>query len=176
MGFPGGSVVRNLPASAGDAGSIPGSGRSPGEGNGNPLQYSCLGSPLDRGAWRAAVHGVAKSRTGLSHWALTHSYVHISCKAGQMLSFKTHKNWHMENLFKNIFSCDRVNWSGERTCETCQGLWIGGSMKGHSASVLWPVHQSRHLINICWGTSGSICTCTLPVGRENWQLYSLMEL
>ena len=50
MGFPGGSVVKNMPVKAGDAGSIPGSGRYPGEGNGNPLQYSCLGNPTDRGA------------------------------------------------------------------------------------------------------------------------------
>jgi len=59
-------VVKNLPANAGDArdaGSIPGSGRSPGEGNGNPLQYSCLGNPMDRGAWQATVHGVTKSQT-----------------------------------------------------------------------------------------------------------------
>ena len=50
----------------GDAGSIPGSGRSPGGGNGNPLQYSCVGKPVDRGAWRATVHGVTKSWTQLS--------------------------------------------------------------------------------------------------------------
>ena len=59
-------VVMNLPASAGDArdvGSIPGLGRSPGEGNGNPLQYSCLETPTDRGAWQATVHGVAESWT-----------------------------------------------------------------------------------------------------------------
>ena len=63
-GFPGGSVVKNLPANAGDArdmGSIPGSGRSSGGGNGTPLQYSCLGNPMDKGAWWALVHGVAKS-------------------------------------------------------------------------------------------------------------------
>ena len=60
MGFPGGSVVKNLPASAGDVGSIPGLGRSPGGGNGNPLQYSCLGNFMDRGAWQATVLGVAK--------------------------------------------------------------------------------------------------------------------
>ena len=58
--FPGGSVVKNLPANAGDAGSIPGSVRSPGKGNGNPLQYSCLGNPMDRGAWQTTVHGVVK--------------------------------------------------------------------------------------------------------------------
>ena len=53
-----GSVIKNPPDSTGDAGSIPGSGRSPGEGNGNPLQYSCLENPMDKGVWRAKVHGV----------------------------------------------------------------------------------------------------------------------
>ena len=60
MGFLGGSVVKNLPANAGDMGSNPGLGRSPEEGNGNPLQYSCLGNPVDRGAWQAMVHGVTE--------------------------------------------------------------------------------------------------------------------
>ena len=53
-------MVKNLPANAGDAGSVPGSGRLPGGGNGNPLQNSCLKNPMDRGAWRATVSGVAK--------------------------------------------------------------------------------------------------------------------
>ena len=66
MGFPHGSVVANLPANSGDAGLIPGWGRCPGEENGNPFQYSCLGNPMDRGAWRATVHGVAKNQTRLS--------------------------------------------------------------------------------------------------------------
>ena len=60
-GFPGGSVVKNQLASAGDMDSIPGSGRSPGEGNGDPLQCACLGNPMDRGAWQATLHGVAKA-------------------------------------------------------------------------------------------------------------------
>ena len=66
MGFPGGSVVKNPPANAGDArdaGSISGSGRSPGGGHGNPLKYSCLENPMDRGAWWDTVHGTAKSYT-----------------------------------------------------------------------------------------------------------------
>ena len=58
---PGGSTVKNSPTSAGDADSIPGSGRSPEEGNGNPLQYSCLENSMDGGAWWATVHRVAKS-------------------------------------------------------------------------------------------------------------------
>ena len=60
MGIPSGSVVKNPPANAGDMGSIPKSGRSSGEGNGTPLQHSCLENPMDRGAWRAAVHGAAE--------------------------------------------------------------------------------------------------------------------
>ena len=66
-GFPGGSDGKESACNAGDLGSIHGSGRSPGEGNGNPFQYSCLGNPIDRGAWWATVHGVAKSWTRLSN-------------------------------------------------------------------------------------------------------------
>ena len=62
MGFPGGSDSKEPACSTGDPGSILGSGRSSGEGNGNPLQYSCLEHPMDGGAWRATVHGVTKSR------------------------------------------------------------------------------------------------------------------
>ena len=57
-------MERHPPATARDEALIPGSGRSPGEGNGNPLQYSCLESPMDRGAWQAAVHGVTQGQTG----------------------------------------------------------------------------------------------------------------
>ena len=65
-GFPGGAVVKNLPANAGDMSSIPGSGRSPGGENGNPLQYSCLENSMDRGAWQATVYEPTKSWTRLS--------------------------------------------------------------------------------------------------------------
>ena len=94
MGFPGDSEVKASAWKVGDPGSIPGSGRSPGEGNGNPPQYSCLENPMDGGAWWATVHGVAKSRTRLSDltsldftsffickvnivftWVLTHSVI-----------------------------------------------------------------------------------------------------
>ena len=74
LSFPGGTVVKNLPANLGDArdaDSIPGSGRSPREGNGNPLQYFCLENPMDRGARWATLYGVAKSRTQLS----THMHI-----------------------------------------------------------------------------------------------------
>ena len=73
MGFPGGSEVKASASNTGDLGSIPGSGRSLGEGNGNPLQYSCLQNPMDGEAWSATVHGVAKSYTGLSDFTITTS-------------------------------------------------------------------------------------------------------
>ena len=69
MDFPGGTVLKNQPASAadtGDMGLIPGSGRSPGVGDGKNFSISCLEKPMDRGAWKATVQGIAKSQTGLS--------------------------------------------------------------------------------------------------------------
>ena len=71
FGFPGGSEDKASACNAGDPGLIPGLGRSPGEGNGNPLQYSCLENPMDRGARRSTVHGVAKSWTRLSDFTLS---------------------------------------------------------------------------------------------------------
>ena len=71
-GFPGGTVAKNPPANAGDLGSIPGSGRSLGKGNGNPLPNSCLGNPMDRGAWRATVHKVTKE-SDMTQWLNTNT-------------------------------------------------------------------------------------------------------
>ena len=80
LGFPGGSHSKMESAyNARDLGSIPGSGRSPGEGNGNPPQYSCLENSMDRGAWQATVHGVAKSWTQLSNSPHTHTHTHTHC-------------------------------------------------------------------------------------------------
>ena len=67
VGFPGGSVIKNLPDNTGDLSLFPGSGRSLGEGNGNPLQYSFLVNPMDREDWQATVHGITKSWTQLSN-------------------------------------------------------------------------------------------------------------
>ena len=73
-GFPGGSEDKASACNAGDSGSIPGLGRSPGEGNGNQLQYSCLENPMDRGAWQVTVHRVANSQTQLSDFTFTFLY------------------------------------------------------------------------------------------------------
>ena len=77
IAFPGGSDSKASAYNVGDLGSIPGSGRSPGEGNGNPLQYSCLENAMDGGDWLATVHGVAKSRTRLSDFTITILYIYI---------------------------------------------------------------------------------------------------
>ena len=93
--FPGGLLVKNPPANAKDVGSVPGSGRSPGEGNGNPLQYSCLGNPMDSGAWQVAVHGVAKSRAWLSNWT-TRSLLAFCCRGLKVLIL----SWEKKAIFK----------------------------------------------------------------------------
>ena len=77
VGFPGSSDGKDSACNAGDPGLIPGSERSPGEGNDCPLQYSCLENPVDRGAWWATVHGVTKSRTWLSHFTSLHKLQEI---------------------------------------------------------------------------------------------------
>ena len=77
MGFSGSSVVKNLPASAGDACSVPGLGRSPGGGDGNLLQFSCLGNPMDTGAWHATVHGITKESDATEPLSI-HTYIYIT--------------------------------------------------------------------------------------------------
>ena len=90
-GFPGGSAVKNLPASARDAALIPGLGRSPGGGNGNPLQYSCLENSMGRGAWWALVHGVedswARLATEHAHTVSTAAATNFSCKSEPLCRF-----------------------------------------------------------------------------------------
>ena len=79
MGFPGGSGIKNPPPSAGDTGLIPGSRRSPEEGNGNPLQYSYPDNPMDREAWQGTVHGVLKE-SGTIKQQQNSRIVHIKCQ------------------------------------------------------------------------------------------------
>ena len=113
-------LVKNLPANAGDSGSIPGLGRSPGEGNGNPLQYSCLGSPMDRQACWATVHGVSKSCTrlkqlsNLAHTHTQHTHTHTPCEKveaqGQRETFPPLETSPMEGRTES--SENKVSLSG----------------------------------------------------------------
>ena len=107
-GFPRGSVVKNFLANAGDMGdasSIPGLGRSPREGNGIPLQYSCLEYPMDRGAWWATVHEATKSRTQLRDWTRTHA--HKAAPAWLLPSYL--RSWiTLSTVFFPVHFCNHV--------------------------------------------------------------------
>ena len=106
--FPGGSDGKASACNAGDLGSIPGLGRSPGEGHGNPLQYSCLENPMDRGAWRATVHGVTKSQTRLNDftWLFSHFTVELtSCNRGCLVC-KTEDIYHLALYRKSLLTPD----------------------------------------------------------------------
>ena len=76
-GFPGGSPIKNMLASTGDVSLVPELGKSPGEGNSNPLQYSCLGNPMDRGAWQAMVYGVAKELDPIDQYMYVFIFLYL---------------------------------------------------------------------------------------------------
>ena len=123
-------VVKNPPANAGDirdAGLIPGSGRSPGGGHGSPLQYSCLENPMDRGAWRATVHGVTKSQTRLKRHSRHTSVYQLRGESLRQVKYicedkgfrKMNSPFHWEGLLSpqasghhRYFLCLRLNGSG----------------------------------------------------------------
>ena len=111
--FPGGSDGKASACNAGDLGSIPGSGRSSGEGNGNPLQYSCLENPMDRGAWQATLHGVEKSRTQLSNFtSLSSLYAKCQTKGLHELScsiLKPLAKYGCENWTTKKSECQRID-------------------------------------------------------------------
>ena len=116
-------LVKNLPASVGDARdtcSIPESGRSPGECNGNPLQYSCLENPMDRGIWQATVHvGVTKSQTWLSTHTHTHTHTHTqSMPTPQDERQPDNPFWRPQTYLK--WSC------GEKKANLIKSLFISG--------------------------------------------------
>ena len=90
---------------AGDLGSIPGLGRSPGEENGNPLQYSCLENPMDGEAWRATVHGVPKSRTRLSDFTFTFYFLKVAAESNRAQ--------FLQHLLKNVHNIAQIFLPGE---------------------------------------------------------------
>ena len=92
MDFPGGSDSKEFACNMGDLGSIPGLGRSPEEGNGYPLQHSCLENPMDRGAWLATVHGVTRSQKGLSNFVTVYNMPDTMLGICINISFNIHHN------------------------------------------------------------------------------------
>ena len=94
VGFLSGSTVKNPSTKAGDTGSVPELRKSNGERNSNPLQYSCLENPTDRGAWRTTVHGIPESWTWLSHLAHSLEWYLFSLRAGGCSVINCHYSWH----------------------------------------------------------------------------------
>ena len=118
-------VVKNLPPRAGDVSSIPGWGGSPREGNGNPLQFSCLGNPMDRGLW-ATVHGVAKSRTRLSNWQQQHTWKRPRENwVTQQNGWNTHFKYSRQLKIKEDVGVGVWNVKKEE-CRTFLVQWLSG--------------------------------------------------
>ena len=126
LGFPGGSEVKASACKGGDLGSIPGLGRSPGEGNGNPLQYSCLQNPVDGGAWWAIVHRVAKSQTWLNDLTFTFTLIDIK-------------------HFRNGYTLHRLEKKRPNTSGADKS-WIYFMILG--SSVCLPSSKNKHLLRI----------------------------
>ena len=111
MGFPGGSDDKESACSAWEAGSIPGSRRSPGVGNGNPLQYSCLENPRDRGAWWATVHRVTKSWTRLSNYTAATATVHWFHLFTDFIAWFTWKINVKQEILKVRWTINTKGWT-----------------------------------------------------------------
>ena len=146
MGISGGTVGKNPPtntADTRDAGSTPRLGRSPGKGNGNPLQYSCPGNPMDGGAWRATVHGVTKSWTRLSNWhicTLSDIQSEITSQAKSQGKNTTHNE---KSLFSDIWrNMTKVHilWHFSFACSDTVSCPVGRPtwQRVEGASVQWP--------------------------------------
>ena len=159
-------MVKNPPASAGDVGLIPGWGRSPGGGHGNPLQYSCLENPTDRGAWCATVHGVAKSQTWLSDWTtitnlreVTDCHNFSICKAGMQngaCPVEPHCRWH-----------EIIHGKHSESCLTCSQL-IQFPFRWLSVKLKWlcDLGQVAYIFHAAVSSSvneGTIIPCVMRV-------------
>ena len=164
MGFLGGSAVKKLPANARDSGSIPGLGRSPGEGNGNPLQYSCLENPMDRGSSQATVHMVTNSWTRLG----TNEHTHHSVHGGNILDLWVTLHVCIQGIYIYIHtkSLNSTIW-GKETKSLHPGTWL-------AAPCVWPFPSG--LLACCCGLCPGERRAALPAshtrqragGAVNW--------
>ena len=177
VSFPGGSVVKNPPANAEDAGLIPGSGRYPGEGNGNPLQDSCLENSMDRGAWHVTVHGVAKSWMWLSDKTVTTRGPSSVLRQGTRIPQVTVKTQQSQNKNQGQdrshaeFTVKTLESASKGKCENClMGLRLLPRLLLAFQSGLWVSPVRRHLSSVgiaaaaAWSvlSPSSLCTHFAP--------------
>ena len=145
MGFPGGALVKNPPANAGDTrdvGLSPGLGRCPGVGNGNPLQYSCLGYPMDRGAWRAIVHGVAELTEWLKH--VCHPGLSLRTLKSRYYFTLQVRKVRLREVGRLLKKAPQLVWGGARTwTQACLTSRAGFPTSPH-ACPLWTDNSSSN--------------------------------
>ena len=161
-------MVKNLPASAGDLGSIPGLGRSPGEGNGNPLQYSCLENSIDRGVWKATVHGLAESDTTEP---LTLSNFHSQASQTSFVKEKQNSKIILVlQLYFNKFKFKKKSF----ICLLSQVEFLGGENRtlwflfwDYPSSSLKTLNRLM-VYTVCSWTSGTTSCCS---GRSNYSCH-----
>ena len=153
-GFPQNSVGKESAYSSGDQGSIPGSGRSPGEGNGNPLQYSCLRNPMDRGAWQATVQGFARVR----HNLVTEPQSECKSQTEKMI-------WDTD------LECSVCIWKAHFRNIACYLQELASPGRGHGSRYHFPVQNEVERINLGYRKQASIVAQlvkNLPTVQETW--------
>ena len=137
MGFSGGSVVKNIPANAGDLGLISGWGVYSGEGNGNLLQYSCLGNPMHRGAWRTIVHGITKESDMVEWLTTTTNMVGLRCCVSfRVLSLMGALPGYSDRV--QVIVCvgsERVNSHSENVSESNPRLTMNSGLKTRNITI-----------------------------------------
>ena len=144
--FPGGSVVKNLPANAGDTGSIPELGRSPGGGNGTPLQYSCLGNPTGRGTRRTTVCGVTKSQTWLKDSAATAIHFQSGTGRGLLLQVLVPRHPPPHPLGVKWMGLGVHKWSKRSSCfiHSTKSTY---NPPDHSVLSAYTCHSTKHTVH-----------------------------
>ena len=162
IGFPDGSVVRNLPAEQETWVWFPGLGRSPGEENGNPLQYSCLENPMDRGPWWSTVQKVTKSQAQLRDWKHTHT--HTFFKRILFTQSSLFMEWEVMNKF--CFYLEGSQWWGELGLPAEWPLLCGQGSPFYGCDNMCPIGVRRWTIRLKSSRNSKIQQ-EIPQGGED---------
>ena len=165
-GFPGSSVSKESACSAGDSGLIPGSGRSPGKRNGNPLQYSCLENPMDRGTWWATVHGVARARHNLATKLPPEMKCEVYVEAFFFCLWTSNRTClifqrHIYSASWSDFGFPDSSVGKKSTCNAGDPSLIPGLGKSTGEGIGYPRQ-------VCWASLVAQLVKNLPVMRETW--------